>query len=81
MSPVLPILDLSDAHRALPQCSMNSFSMHPFEYRGSREVSHYVDGDFIVHMAGKKGRTKLIMMDYYLGIAEGKGVSALTTAN
>ena len=55
---------------SLPQCAMNSFSMHPLELRGSREVSQYIPGDFIVHLAGKKGRMKTDLLDYYLALAE-----------
>ena len=54
----------------LPQCAMNSFSMHPLELRGNREVSHYVPGDFLIHFAGKKGKMKLDLLDYYLNLAE-----------
>jgi hypothetical protein len=55
---------------ALPQCSMNSYVLHPLEFRANREESQYVDSDFIVHLAGKKGQVKLDLMNYYLDIAE-----------
>lgn len=55
---------------ALPQCSMNSYVLHPLEFRADREVSHFVDSDFIVHLAGKKGQVKMDLMNYFLDIAE-----------
>ena len=54
----------------LPQCAMNSFSMHPLELRGSREVNQYVSGDLLIHFAGKKERKKVELLDYYLALAE-----------
>jgi hypothetical protein len=35
---------------------MNSYVMHPLELRGEREESHFTEGDFVAHMAGKKGQ-------------------------
>lgn len=61
--------------KILPQCAMNSFSMHPLEYRGSREVSHYVPGDFLIHFAGKKGKLKVDILNHYLDLSEGKRTS------
>lgn len=55
---------------ALPQCSMNSYILHPLEFRADREVSQYVESDFIVHMAGKKGQMKTDFTKYYLSLAE-----------
>lgn len=55
---------------ALPQCSMNSYFLHPLELRADREESHYVPSDFIVHMAGKKGQIKTDLTNYFLAIAE-----------
>jgi hypothetical protein len=55
---------------ALPQCSMNSYFLHPLELRADRESSHYVPSDFIVHMAGKKGQIKTDLMNHFLSIAE-----------
>jgi hypothetical protein len=54
----------------LEQCSMNSYFMHPLEYRGDREESHYVKGDFLVHMAGKKDQIKIDSINYFLSLAE-----------
>ena len=50
----------------VPQCTFNSYSMHPLETRGDRDASQYVDGDFIIHMAGKKGQIKIAMLEHYL---------------
>lgn len=54
----------------LPQCSFNSYSMHPMDGRGGRDLHQYIDGDFIIHMAGKKGDIKFNLMEHYLAIAE-----------
>lgn len=54
----------------LPQCAFNSYSMHPLAWKGSRQVSQYVTGDFLIHFAGKKGQIKANLMDHYLSIAE-----------
>lgn len=59
----------------LPQCAMNSFSMHPLELRGSREVNQYVSGDLIIHFAGKKDRIKTDLLDYYLALAEAEAAA------
>ncbi len=53
----------------LPQCAFNSYSLHPFYLKGEREISQYVEGDFLVHFAGKKGKAKTNLLDYYLGEA------------
>eukprot|EP01039_Chlorochromonas_danica_P002315 gene2315-2536_t len=50
----------------LPQCAFNSYTVHPFDLRGSRETAQYKKGDFLVHFAGKRGYKKLKLMDYYL---------------
>lgn len=50
----------------LPQCAFNSYIMHPMYWNGDREKSQYVDGDFLVHFAGKKGRVKTNLMKHYL---------------
>lgn len=55
---------------SLPQCVMNSYVLHPLEFRADREVSHFVESDFIVHLAGKKGQVKMDLMNYFLDIAE-----------
>lgn len=53
----------------LPQCSFNSYIMYPYYWLGDREKSHYADGDFLVHFAGKKGRVKTNLMHHFLEIA------------
>lgn len=50
----------------VPQCALNSYVLHPLDYRGDREVSQYVEGDFLVHFAGKKGQMKTDLMNHYL---------------
>ena len=53
------------AHFALvPQCAMNSYALHPLDSRllsglARVEESQWVGGDFVVHLAGKKGREKV----------------------
>ncbi|RYH24968.1 hypothetical protein EON65_16070 [archaeon] len=54
----------------LPQCAMNSYIMYPFYWNGDREQSHYVNGDFMVHFAGKKGAIKTNLMSHFLTQAE-----------
>ncbi len=54
----------------MPQCAFNSYVVHPLESRADREVSQYVDGDLLVHFAGKKGQMKTDLMEYYLDLAE-----------
>lgn len=56
--------------KVLPQCMLNSYVMHPLELRGDREVSQYVPSDFLVHLAGKKGRAKSDLLNYFLDVAE-----------
>lgn len=53
----------------LPQCAFNSYSLHPLDARGDREQSQYVDGDFLVHFAGKKGKIKTNLMKHFLSMA------------
>lgn len=60
----------------LPQCALNSYVMHPLEFRGDREVSQYVDSDFLVHLAGKKGKIKSDLINYYLDIAEERRIDS-----
>eukprot|EP01040_Poterioochromonas_malhamensis_P004864 gene4864-5218_t len=62
--------ELRDHFLILPQCSMNSYIMYPYYWKGDREVSHYVQGDFLVHFAGKKGKVKTNLMNYFLDVAE-----------
>lgn len=56
----------------LPQCAFNSYSIHPFSTKGDRQTSSYIDGDFVIHFAGKKGKNKVNLMTHYLQIAEEK---------
>lgn len=64
--------DVSNHFLFLPQCCFNSYSIHPFYWKGEREVSQYVPGDFLVHFAGKKGKAKTYLLEYYLSEAEKK---------
>ena len=50
----------------LPQCAMNSYSIHPLEYRANREISQYVHGDFLIHFPGKTPAAKEALMMHYL---------------
>jgi hypothetical protein len=56
----------------LPQCAFNAYIMHPYYTLGNRQISHYVSGDFLVHFAGKKGKIKTNLMEYYLTLSEKK---------
>jgi hypothetical protein len=40
--------------------------MHPWYWHGDREKSQYVEGDFLVHFAGKKGQIKTNLMKHFL---------------
>lgn len=53
----------------LPQCAFNSYSLHPWDWRGNREQAQYVPGDFLIHFAGKKGKKKQNLMEHYLRLA------------
>lgn len=53
----------------LPQCSFNSYALHPFDLRGQRNEIHYVDGDFLIHFAGVKGQKKINLMNHYLQLS------------
>jgi hypothetical protein len=64
------VADIRSHFAVLPQCAFNSYSMHPLEFRGNREESHYVEGDFVIHFAGKKAKKKVYLMDHYLKIVE-----------
>lgn len=64
------ITEIRNHFHILPQCAMNSYIIHPLEFRADREVSQYVESDFIIHFAGKKGKIKTDLMDYYLTVAE-----------
>jgi hypothetical protein len=54
----------------LPQCAVNSYSIHPLEYRANRFDSQYVPGDFLIHFPGKSPKNKEYLMNHYLIIAE-----------
>ena len=62
--------ELSKHITLLPQCSFNSYSLHPLDFRGSREQSQYIEGDFLIHFAGKKGKIKINLMKHYLELAK-----------
>ncbi len=55
----------------LPQCAFNSYSLHPALWvpPEQRAASQYAPGDFLVHLAGKKGAMKTQMMQYYLSLS------------
>lgn len=51
----------------LPQCALNSYCLHPLDTRGLPEDgSRYVEGDFLIHFAGKKGKIKADLMRIFL---------------
>jgi hypothetical protein len=54
----------------LPQCAMNSYVLGVVNRVGNREKSHFVEGDFLVHFAGKKHKIKNDLIDYFLDKAE-----------
>ena len=72
----------------VPQCAMNSYSMHLFDARGNRYATplssprpsqalrrdsvQFVESDFLIHFAGKKGRKKVYLTNYYLNMVEKK---------
>jgi hypothetical protein len=62
--------ELNNHFKLLPQCTFNSYSMHPFDNRGDRKNVQYIPGDFLIHFAGKKRKFKADLMQYYLSIAE-----------
>ncbi|CAB1116254.1 GT34 [Ectocarpus sp. CCAP 1310/34] len=58
------------AHTAvLDQCAMNSYLVHPWQVLLGRtsvgSAASYESGDFMLHFAGKKGRVRLELVDYY----------------
>lgn len=63
--------DIGARFAYLPQCAMNSYSIHPLDLftRADPKVSQYAEGDFVIHFAGKKGQVKEDMLSYYLGQA------------
>lgn len=50
----------------LPQCSFNSYLLHPFDWHANRDSSQYAPGDFLIHFAGKRGDSKEKLMRYYI---------------
>ena len=56
----------------MPQCVFNSYAVHPlYDIFGTAiPTAQYVKGDFLIHMAGKKGHKKSLLMNYYLHIAD-----------
>ena len=56
----------------MPQCVFNSYAVHPlYDIFGTAiPTAQYVKGDFLIHMAGKKGKKKSLLMEYYLRIAD-----------
>jgi hypothetical protein len=57
----------------LAQCALNSYCLHPLDSRGlPNDGSRYVDGDFLIHFAGKKGTIKADLMRHYLAVADSK---------
>eukprot|EP00903_Cladosiphon_okamuranus_P006685 g6525.t1 len=53
----------------IDQCAMNSYLVHPWQVLLGRTTlgtpASYVPGDFMLHFAGKKGRVRLSLVDYY----------------
>jgi hypothetical protein len=62
--------ELRSHFAVLPQCTMNSYLLHPLEFRANPEESQYISSDFIIHLAGKKGDIKTDLTSYYLTEAE-----------
>jgi hypothetical protein len=54
----------------LPQCSFNSYSLHPLDTKGEYDSAGYIEGDFLIHFAGKKQRKRSNLMWHF--IAESK---------
>jgi hypothetical protein len=50
--------------KVIPQCALNSYMLSPFTLRGDRATSQYVQGDFVVHMAGHKGYNKARLFEH-----------------
>ena len=53
--------------KVIPQCALNSYMLSPFTLRGDRAKSQYVEGDFVVHMAGHKGYNKARLFEHAQG--------------
>eukprot|EP00752_Nemacystus_decipiens_P009496 g8490.t1 len=58
----------------IDQCVMNSYLVHPWQVLMGRTTlgtpASYEPGDFMLHFAGKKGRVRLSLVDYYYPRAE-----------
>lgn len=55
----------------LPQCAFNSYCLHPLDTRElPSDRSRYVEGDFMIHFAGKKGDIKTGLIRHYLAKAK-----------
>jgi hypothetical protein len=52
----------------LPQCAFNSYLVHPLHplHFEEKRLSEYVSGDFIMHLAGFKFRTKKKLLQKFL---------------
>ena len=62
----------------LPQCALNSYCLHPMDTRGlPQDGSRYVEGDFLIHFAGKKGKIKADLMRRFLKVSR-RGEEKLT---
>lgn len=66
--------DIEKHFTFLPQCAMNSYTLHPLDFRHmqDRKKSQYIDGDFIIHFAGKKGAPKMNLLRHYLDVSENR---------
>jgi hypothetical protein len=67
----------------LPQCSFNSYSIHPFFLKGNqnKEKSQYIQGDFLIHFAGKKGSVKTNIIKHYLALAESMQLNRVSSTS
>ncbi|CAM9115278.1 unnamed protein product, partial [Heterosigma akashiwo] len=65
------------AHRAhfqfVPQCAMNSYSVHPLQRGGSLRRNGYYRTDLLVHLAGIGDAHKQRLMRHYLAAAAAGG--------
>ncbi|CAM9495252.1 unnamed protein product, partial [Phaeothamnion confervicola] len=61
--------------RFLPQCAMNSYLVHPFQAARKASVRRwghrgtYRPGDFVLHLAGKKGRARQRLAEHFAAVA------------
>jgi hypothetical protein len=75
--------DIADIRRRIflmDQCAMNSYAVHPLYMKADRQVSQYIDGDFVIHFAGKKGKIKVDLMRQYLELSKQKLLRAKSKA-